>query len=846
MKLRLALRETLHNWRFSAAFLLNLGLGFFGFILLSTLQNSIDDTFQSRSKALMTADLSISAQRVLTPQEEETIQSALDSPQISESTVSQVLETYSMMATSTVNSSRLVELVAIQANYPLYGELRLKPSGLIRGTSKKNVNSDLSIWISPELALQMKLNVGDPVKIGNATFTISDVIEEDSGMSWRGASLAPRVYIGWNQFAQTELKKKGSRINYRRYYKFKDDAATQTVAKELERRLTDPEIRVSTHQDAGEQTGRVLTYLGDFLGLVALVGLFMAALGGAYLFQSFLSRRIGAIATLRSLGLSTTGTISVYLIQVALLGTAAVTTAFLLAALTLPMMVKVLEQHLAFAIAPTLSLQDFLRLLLVGVIGGVLTCLPFLLKLRGLRLGLLFQESYQPHLELGSPSLLSLIPAAVFFYSLSIWQAHSWKIGSFFFLGFVGSGIILVLVILGAFKLPGVSEVRSLRYLTRNKLSCVSAFLAVGLGAVLMNLLPQLQQNIESEIGQPESSSLPSLFLFDIQDEQAEGIRQLMANENIPLSPLSPMVRARLESVNGAEFLKSDEAAQASTREEEQSARARNRGYNLTYRAELSPAERIIDGKFYSGMVAPGGVAELSVETRFAERLKLKLGDTLVFDVQGTRVPGKITSIRQVKWTSFQPNFFIAFQPGALEDAPKTYLGTVLRLSLEERARIQNLVVSRFPNVSVVDVTNVMKKLLGIFEQMALALRAMAGLSILTGLVVLFSIASQQARVRRSEVQLLKVLGASQSYVSKMFLIEFGSIGLAASLLGVMLSLLLSYAISVLFFDSAWSFSLQTPLSTVLAITLMTIGTTQLAVRRTLRERPAALLAELS
>jgi putative ABC transport system permease protein len=257
----------------------------------------------------------------------------------------------------------------------------------------------------------------------------------------------------------------------------------------------------------------------------------------------------------------------------------------------------------------------------------------------------------------------------------------------------------------------------------------------------------------------------------------------------------------------------------------------------------LSAAETLDEGVTFTGPYAGTGIPEISIERRFAERMNLKLSDVLLFDVQGIEVSGRIVNIRKVKWTTFQPNFFIVFQPGVLEDAPKTHLATVQRLNTEMRAKVQNQIVREFPNISIVDVTQLITKLMELFEQMAIALRLMAALSVITGLAVLYSIATDQAQNRRTEVQLLKVLGASQMEISRMFWLEFGSIGLLASSIGVTASTALSYATSALFFDSAWSFTPWIPVLVVVGITLLTLLTTQIAMRRTLQEKPARLLA---
>lgn len=840
MTLKLAWREILRNWRFILAFTLNLGLGFFGFIFLGSLNGAIQDAFASRSRALLAADISVSALRELTPTEEKILNSTLAQSTAGVLQETRAIEAYSMLSKD--GSSRLVDISAVGEKHPLYGEILLKPAGLVSSESPKSLFTGKNIWIAPDLAAQLSLNVGDTVDLGGTTFKVSEIVEEDSGNGWRGSSLAPRIYMAMDEFKKLGLTGKGSRINYLRQYKIPEAVNVESVAETLNSQLSDPEIRVRTHSDAAEQASRPLQYLGDYLGLVSLVGLFLSAVGAAYLFQSFLYRRIGTIATLKTLGLSAGGIVRIYLVQLAFLSVAAATFAFIISTLSLTVGAKVMETYLAFEVHAIPQLHEFLMALMVGLAVGVLACLPFTLRIYDLKPVLLFQESALPKFE--RSRVYAFLPLFALFFTLSVWQAHSWRIGSFFFFGMLAGGIILLAAIALILRSPFVARIKELRYLERNRLSTASAFLAVGIGALLIQLLPQLQRNIESEIDRPESSTLPSLFLFDIQEEQAADLEALLKKENATFETFVPMIRARLDSVNGDAFKKESERGRANTREEEQSARSRNRGYNLTYREKLSPAEDLVEGKYFAGAYSGEGTPEISLEYRFAERMGLKIGDILDFDVQGINVSGKVTSLRKVKWTSFQPNFFIVFQPGVLDGAPKTFLGTVKNIGLEQRASLQNVLVKGFPNISIIDVTALVERLLDIFGQMAIALRLMAAISVFTGLVVLFSIVSHQARMRRQEVQLWKVLGASRARLIRMFFLEFGLIGLGASLLGVFVSLGLSFAVSYAFFDSAWSFSLWLPIASVTAITSLTLITTFLAVNRTLKAKPAELLGE--
>jgi putative ABC transport system permease protein len=307
---------------------------------------------------------------------------------------------------------------------------------------------------------------------------------------------------------------------------------------------------------------------------------------------------------------------------------------------------------------------------------------------------------------------------------------------------------------------------------------------------------------------------------------------------------LSPLIRSRLASINGESFEKKSKDQTFSTREEEQEARSRNRGYNLSYRTEYSSAEKILQGRDFSGRYneASSAPAELSLERRFAERLGIKIGDSLEFDIQGVSIQGKVINFRKVRWTSFQPNFFILFQPGVLDDAPKTFIASVPKLDLDRKLSLQNGIVQKFSNVSMIDVSDVAAKILEVFRQMSGALAVMAWLSIFAGFVVLFSISAHQASSRRQEINLLKVLGARFSDVRQMVVVEFAILGFCASAFGAFLSYGVSWFITEFLFDGNWVFTWVTPVVSVVLATLLASFTALIAAWRVLRQKPIALL----
>jgi putative ABC transport system permease protein len=842
LHLHFAWREIRNNSRFSFFFILNLALGLSGFLTIQAFKDSIEASLASRSRELLTADIRISARRALSDLELSAARETLGP----NAEMTQALEMYSMVASTT--TSRLAEIAVISEPYPFYGALRLRQGGAVGGQDPKQILKGPFVWIQSDLAAQLRAPIGSQLRIGAKEFTVADWVDQDNASGSRGFSLASRVYIGDTQLAGADLIRKGSTIAYKYLYRLPVGSDANTLASALNRRFSEPGIRVVSHERGSEMVGRLQGFLNDYLGLAALASLFLSALGAAYLFRSFLARRLRELAILISLGLKPVEARRLYLIQLAILGAMASVASALIVAALLPWTMKALGRLIAYPIEPVMSLLNLVWAFGIGIVGSLLTCWPILTRLRDLNPSALFQEASSMSLPTFTrTSVLTFLPALLLYWGLAVWQSQSWRTGSAFAGLFLGSGVVLGLAasLLMSFlsRLSGHSGLwirLAARQMARSRLASVSAFLAIGLGVLLINVIPQIQASLSEEVRAPGVSEVPSLFLFDIQPEQESAVRKFLEEKGAGLNFLTPLIRGRLEAVNGQTFQKELEPGAMTSREEENSSRMRNRAFNLTYRGELTESERLIAGRPFSATV--GEMAELSVEQRFAKRLNLKIGDVMRFDVQGVPVEGKIVNLRSVKWTSFQPNFFVQFQPGVLEDAPKTFLASVPSLPPAGRLALQDALVAKFPTVSIIDVSQVVERLLAIFGQMAWAIRWMAFLSLAAGFLVLFSIASHEAHTRQSEANLLKVLGAKLSGIRLQFRLEYGTLAISAGLLSTLLSFGVSYALSQLLFDNTWIFAWKMPLAVVAGTAVLAVVIIDLAAARTLRQSPIGLL----
>lgn len=844
MIFKFAIRDLVRHWRFSLFFVFNLAIGLTGFVTLETFKNALQDHLNTNAKQILAADIAIEARRELNEKELQVFENI-------PSTVRSVVYDFFAMAIA-ADQSKLVLVKAIDNNFPLYGALELRSGNKLiiqNSRAQSNTKQQLKAWVYPEILEQFGVKIGDHIKLGRADFLIEDVIEKDSTQTFRSASMAPRIYIPLEQLNDTGLIQFGSTFSKAWLFKLKNNVNLAAIKENIYKEIADPAVRVETPDTASEDAGRQLNYLSDYLGLVTLIALFLSALGAAYLFRLYIQEKLKDIAIFRSLGLRANQALSIYLIQTVFLGIIAILVSFIITLIALPLLTQFLATLLPFPLFLRLNSSVFAIGLVLAVFGSISISLPYLLNIRKISVSQLFSEEHFQS-QIGELNLFAIVPAIVLFIVLSIYQSHSLKMGFGFSAGLAGTLLVLAglawlflnLVTRWPFKIWSFKF--SLLSLKRKKLGALALFVSLALGALLINILPQLKVTLQSSMSVDDGSKLPSLFMFDVQDEQVQSLKTYFTEHQLSTLNFSAMVRSRILKVNDQDYERQIDTQTYKTREEERDARFRNRGINLTYRGELSSSEEITDGRPFSDKINPE-MAELSLEYRYADRMHLKLGDVLTFDVQGVEVKGRIVNFRSVRWTSFQPNFFVVMQPGFLDDAPKTFIASLPRMPTIEKMALQRDLAKQFSNISIVDVDRLVTDILKVAEQMGLSLELMAWLSIIAGYVVLYSIVRTQVQSRRWELNMLKILGAKQKDLNIYILTEVFIVTLLAASLGAVLSLVASAILSQVIFEAKLKLNSLWIISSIFGISTLSIVIAWFAAREVMHEKPHHILTDI-
>lgn len=835
--MRLAFRELRHGGRFAILFVFSLALGFCGFLTLQSLKASISKQLESQAEALLGGDIGISTQQPLQSAEWERLRSALG-PVRGES----IAVEFPSMAASR-SQARLVQVKAVDASFPLRGELKLQRRGMVTPSLMHRFNTRMWAWVEPELLVQLKLSIGDTVRVGNYAFEIDDVLAEAAPNSWRSMSVVPRLYLGFQQVeALGMLPPQGSLAFYEYLFLLPEHADASAVASRIRSARTQAGITVHTAESASYQSAEVLSLLTDFLGLASLVSLFLAAIGAAYLLHSFVIARYREIAILMCLGLTPRRARLLYLFQAVVLGAISIVPAAILAWLFLIPLSRAVTAFTPFAGSLALSLPALATTFFLAIVGSCTIAFPAVASIRHCQPATLLHETTRRELNPSWLAWWTLLPFICFLWLLASVEAHSLYLGTVFVAAVLASTLFLGLASMAVIRLfshlashCSLAPRLALRGLVRNRFSSFSCFLGISSGCLLINLVAQTQLSLDQYIGLSKRQELPSLFLFDIQEGDVDGMQALLSSLGLSLDNLSPIISAELVRHNGEPFDFALPTKLFSTREHEREAFFRNRSLNLTYRPYLSSAESIVSGRPYRTQpVTNSSPAEVSIEENFAKRLGWKLGDSLEFDVQGVPIRAEIVNLRRVQWSSFRPNFFIQFQSHVLEEAPKTFLATIRVPPNLARTELQNQIITTYPDIVIVDIAYTLQRIHTMLEQMLWAMRLMAWISLATGLFVVYAIARYQVSSRLWEVSLMKILGASWKVLFAAIAIEFGTIAAVSTAFGAIASYFVGSLFAHLFFNSIWLFSWPSAILVGIITTLLCLLTGLLATRHTL------------
>lgn len=798
---RYALKELFNNRFFSIFFAVNLWLGLVGFVFIGNIGVGVDKYFNHNLKKILNGDLQISSRQALPQDLSKKVENFL-SKNNSNFEITQTISLFSMV--NSTKQTALFNVRGIDKKFNLYSDFAIQNGEVNSASIGDSLLKKQGVWLDKESMQLLQVKVGDKLKIGNTSFTINQIISRLPQMGSAFSAFVPTVYIHRQYIKDTGLLMLGSRVSSSINIKLPNVQSIDSLKQELISLIYQyypnaDDLRVRSLKDASERLDVLLEYIAGFLNLVSLVALFLSGIGTAFLFRNYALKRLKSSAIAVCLGLSSKQSNIIMLIQLLLLASVAGILAVIFGGLLSYIFSIYFSDFIGDFQFVLFDFTTALAGLLIAIFSAILFSLPTWLQVRNIKPIILLKSEGVPVVGQNKRQWLFYLPGLIFFWLVAAYLTN-WIQGSFFILVFC----FVLLILIGCVSLichfsmwlskrhKGTYKM-ALRQIARHRNATISSATAIALGVFLMAMIPQISMGISDEIKQPKGALLPNYFLIDIQEDQLKGLEKLIVEYGLRLDHVSPLVRGRLTHVN-------DESVGRRYENPEQKKQGLLRAFNLSYRQKLLPSEKIVTGKSFDEYTLESP-AQVSIEEKFAKRNGLKIGDRLIFDIQGIALEGVIQNLRSVKWNSFQPNFFVLFQTQALILAPKTYIANIPSIKDENKFQFRKALVEAYPNISAIDIQKLIDSTLSIGAKALELILFLATITFLSGMMVVFSISIMRAYEKKTELSLLKTLGMSSLSLQKLVLIEFSLPAIIALFIGIILSILVSFAFSYLTFE---------------------------------------------
>ncbi|GAB1723932.1 MAG: FtsX-like permease family protein [Nitrospira sp. CR1.1] len=880
----LAWRELRSSWRHFVYFLACIALGVGAVLGVSLFSTNVERAVLREARGLLGGDLEIRLSRPLGGPGSAVL-TDLASRGIVATRVTELVAMVARVdrAQGRIDVSQLVELKAIEARYPLYGVVRVDPdrplTELLHLAGERCGDMCHGAVVQEALLIRLGLVVGDAIRIGQASFRITGVIHTEPDRMANMFSLGPRVLVSQEGLAAADLIKPGSRLRERHLLKLPSSVALSPLVHELRGRLAADSARVSSYRDAQPQLKQFLDQLARYLGLVGLTALFVGGIGVALSIHAFVREKLPSIAVLKTVGADTQTIIYSYLGQavgLGLLGSVAGIGIGVALQAVLPQAVSTL---LATDVLQQVEFTSVLSFAAVAPLGkglglGVLTTLLFslwpLLTIRDIKPAAIFRRDveragaslvrrerswWRRAVRLMTADPLRTVTAVgigIGLAGLSMWQAGSLAIGSLFIGGLLVAIVSLAAAAqallrgLRALPAPGALSLRqALSNLQRPGGHTLGVMVSIGVGVMVILAIALLQHALVRQVGENRPSDSPTFFFIDIQPDQTKAFGELVHRRTGDLAPyLTPLVRSRIHAINGRTVSDERESQQeeppTQSKDEKRKSWYANREYVLTFLDHVPKDNTIVKGAWWK----PGQVfsrPQVSVEEEAAKSLDLDIGSLLDLNIQGTILQAEVSSIRKVEWGNFSTNFYMIFSPGSLDAAPMTYVATV-RVAPQDEVALQSAVVAAFPNVTAINIGEVLSSFARVLDRLSLAIRGVALFCLMAGALVMAAALAATRYQRLYEAVILKALGATRGLIARSFAAEYAVLGCVAGVIGVALASLFAWAILRYILELPWA--LELPLLGIgLACTvLLTLLVGFLSTYRILGQPPLTVL----
>jgi putative ABC transport system permease protein len=841
LALRYALRELRGGLRGFYVFIACIALGVMAIAGVGSVAASLSEGLTREGRTLLGGDVSFSLiQREAKPEETAFLRAR---GQVS------VAAALRVMARGGDGKLALVELKAVDGNYPMLGELTLDPKMPMADLLAER-DGAFGAAVDSTLLARLDLKLGDRITIGNAGFQIRSVVGAEPDKLAGNVGLGPRVLVSETSLRATGLLQPGSLVRWIYRLKLPDNAADDRAATQLvdNARSALPEAgwEIRSRGNASPQLERTINRFTQFLTLVGLAALLVGGVGVANAVKSHIDRRRDVIASFKALGATGRDVFTIYLTQVVVL--AGIGSVIGLAAgAALPfVIVGVFGKVLPLPVIPALHADE----LALSFIYGLLTALAFGLwplgRVHDVPVAALFREEVAREWHRPRWGYLALMAVVIaLLVAVAIGLAYDKRVAAVFVVSSVAVFALLRGVAAGlmalARRMPR-SRITMLRLAIANihrpGALTPSVVMSLGLGLAVLVTITQIDGNLRRQFLAALPERAPSFYFIDIPTADADRFGAFL-KQVAPQSTVEdvPMLRGRIV---GARGLKAD---QLKPSQDSEWVLQSDRG--LTYTAEIPKGSKIVEGEWWSADYS--GPPLVSMEKKIADGLKLGIGDEIVVNVLGRDIPAKISNLRNIDWQGLGINFVLVFSPNAFRGAPHSHVATLSEVHPDPAgdARIIKQVADAFPMVTSVRVREALETVGTVVTNLVLAIRGASAVTLISAILVLGGALAAGHRHRVYDAVILKTLGATRVRLLGAYALEYLMIGLATAVFGVIAGSIAAWLIVTRLMTLSFIWQAGSAAGVVAAALVVTVGLGLAGTLLALNQKPASVLRNL-
>lgn len=829
---KLARRELRSGLQGFWIFLVCLVLGVGSIAMIGTLSVSIKRGLAEQGQPLLGGDMEFSViHRQLGKNERDFVEKL--------GTVSKVA---SMRGIAIADSGKrtLVEVKAVDADYPLFGAVQLADTGPFQARFARQ-GKIYGAFAEQSILVRLAIKPGDVVRLGAARFQIKALISKEPDRISDGLVLGPRLMISHAGLTATGLVKPGSLVRWRYRVKLADPAANIAgLTKLAEKKFPASGWRIRSRDKAAPGAERFLSRLTFFLTLTGLTALVVGGAGVANAVSTFVDRRRKNIATLKCLGGSSNIIMATYLIEVFAVAGLAILIGLIIGA-GLPLIaMPYLSGLLPVPVGSAVELWPLARAGAFGVLVTIAFSLWPLARARATPAAELFRGSLESKFTWPAPGFIAAsLAAIVAIMALALVSFPDRWITAGYLVGITASFVFLV-VLARLLMWAAKRYARPRRAVTRLAIANLyrpgaptpSIVLALGLGLILFVTLGLVDTNISRQLQSAVPKQAPSFFFLDIPNNRlAEFKGFAQRQKGVRKTGSAPMLRGRVQKLNGVALARVPIAPHVAW------AFRGDRG--LTYATTVPEGSRLVAGKWWPKDYA--GPPLVSFVDEIARGAGLKIGDTVTVNILGRNITAKIASLRAVDWESLRINFVMVFSPGTLAGAPHTHMVTVTADQPREDALLA-AVSDKFPAVTAVRIKDALDAVNSLLRQLLVAIRSASAITMLTGILVLAGALASGLSRRTYDAVVLKTFGATRRQLVLAFVYEYALLGLVTAAFSVLIGSAAAWAIIHFVMEMDWQFSVTTAVVTALAAMTLTIAAGFTTTWRALAAKPARIL----